>query len=104
LIKSIIIFFIILTNVTFAEIKKITIVGNARVSSATIESLFDKKIIKIDTKYINNLNKKIYDKDFFMGPFAATASGTPNVKRPSAEDDGTRNITPPHFYPFHEFD
>jgi outer membrane protein insertion porin family len=65
LIRSIIIFFIILTNVTFAEIKKITIVGNARVSSATIESLVDKKIINIDTIYINNLTKKIYDTDFF---------------------------------------
>ena len=65
MIRSIIIFFIILTNVTFAEIKKITIVGNARVSSATIESLVDKKIINIDTIYINNLTKKIYDTDFF---------------------------------------
>ena len=65
MIKSIIIFFIILTNVTFAEIKKINIVGNARVSSATIESLVDKKIINIDTIYINNLTKKIYDTDFF---------------------------------------
>jgi outer membrane protein insertion porin family len=65
LIRSIIIFFIILTNVTFAEIKKINIVGNARVSSATIESLVDKKIINIDTIYINNLTKKIYDTDFF---------------------------------------
>jgi outer membrane protein insertion porin family len=65
LIRSIIIFFIILTNVTFAEIKKITIVGNARVSSATIESIVDKKIINIDTIYINNLTKKIYDTDFF---------------------------------------
>jgi outer membrane protein insertion porin family len=65
LIRSIIIFFIILTNITFAEIKKITIVGNARVSSATIESLVDKKIINIDTIYINNLTKKIYDTDFF---------------------------------------
>jgi outer membrane protein insertion porin family len=65
LIRSIIIFFIILTNVTFAEIKKITIVGNARVSSATIESLVDKKISNIDTIYINNLTKKIYDTDFF---------------------------------------
>ena len=63
--RSIIIFFIILTNVTFAEIKKINIVGNARVSSATIESLVDKKIINIDTIYINNLTKKIYDTDFF---------------------------------------
>jgi outer membrane protein insertion porin family len=65
LIRSIIIFFLILTNVTFAEIKKINIVGNARVSSATIESLVDKKISNIDTIYINNLTKKIYDTDFF---------------------------------------
>ena len=65
MIKSIIIFFIILTNVTFAEIKKINIVGNARVSSATIESLVDKKISNIDAIYINNLTKKIYDTDFF---------------------------------------
>ena len=64
MIRSIIIFFIILTNVTFAEIKKINIVGNARVSSATIESLVDKKISKIDTIFINNLTKKIYDTDF----------------------------------------
>jgi outer membrane protein insertion porin family len=65
LLRSIIIFFIILTNVTFAEIKKINIVGNARVSAATIESLVDKKISNIDTIYINNLTKKIYDTDFF---------------------------------------
>ena len=65
MIRSIIIFFIILTNVTFAEIKKINIVGNGRVSTATIESLIDKKINNIDTIYINNLTKKIYDTDFF---------------------------------------
>jgi outer membrane protein insertion porin family len=65
LIRSIIIFFIILTNVTFAEIKKINIVGNARVSSSTIESLVDKKTSNIDSIYINNLTKKIYDTDFF---------------------------------------
>jgi outer membrane protein insertion porin family len=63
--RSIIIFFIILTNVTFAEIKKINIVGNARVSSPTIESLVDKKTSNIDSIYINNLTKKIYDTDFF---------------------------------------
>ena len=65
MIRSIIIFFIILTNVSFAEIKKINIVGNARVSSATIESLVDKKTNNIDSIYINNLTKKIYDTDFF---------------------------------------
>jgi outer membrane protein insertion porin family len=65
LIRSIIIFLIVLTNVTFAEIKKINIVGNARISSATIESLVDKKISNIDSIYINNLTKKIFDTDFF---------------------------------------
>ena len=65
MIKSIIIFFIILTNVLFAEIKKVNIVGNARVSSTTIESLVDKKTSNIDSIYINNLTKKIYDTDFF---------------------------------------
>jgi outer membrane protein insertion porin family len=65
LIRSIIIFFIILTNVSFAEVKKINIAGNARVSSATIESLVDKKTSNIDSIYINNLTKKIYDTDFF---------------------------------------
>ena len=65
MIRSIIIFFIILTNVSFAEVKKINIAGNARVSSATIESLVDKKISNIDSIYINNLTKKIYDTDFF---------------------------------------
>ena len=65
MIRSIIIFFIILTNFSFAEIKKVNIVGNARVSSATIESLVDKKTSNIDSIYINNLTKKIYDTDFF---------------------------------------
>jgi outer membrane protein insertion porin family len=49
----------------FAEIKKINIVGNVRVNSSTIESLVDKKISNIDSIYINNLTKKIYDTDFF---------------------------------------
>jgi outer membrane protein insertion porin family len=65
LIRSLIIFFVILTNVSFAEIKKINIVGNVRVSSTTIESLVDKKTSSIDSIYINNLTKKIYDTDFF---------------------------------------
>ena len=65
MIRSIIIFFVILTNATFAEIKKINIVGNTRVNSATIESLVDKKIINVDSIYVNNLTKKIYDTDFF---------------------------------------
>jgi len=65
LIRLLIIFFLILANTSFAEIKKINIVGNTRVGSATIESLVDRKIINIDTIYINNLTKKIYDTDFF---------------------------------------
>ena len=63
--RYIIIFFLILTNTVFAEIKKINIVGNVRVNSSTIESLVDKKISNIDSIYINNLTKKIYDTDFF---------------------------------------
>ena len=65
MIRSIIIFFLILTNTAFAEIKKINIIGNVRVNSSTIESLVDKKIPNIDSIYINNLTKKIYDTDFF---------------------------------------
>ena len=63
--RFIIIFFLILTNSLFAEIKKVNIVGNARVNSNTIESLVDKKAVNIDSIYINNLTKKIYDTDFF---------------------------------------
>ena len=65
MIRFLVIFFFILTSGSFAEIKKVNIVGNARVSSATIESLVDKKISNIDSIYINNLTKKIYDTDFF---------------------------------------
>jgi outer membrane protein insertion porin family len=65
LIRSIIVFLLILTNNLFAEIKKINITGNVRVNSSTIESLVDKKISNIDSIYINNLTKKIYDTDFF---------------------------------------
>ena len=63
--RSIIVFFLILTSTLFAEIKKVDIVGNKRVNSTTIDSLVDKKIINIDSIYINNLTKKIYDTDFF---------------------------------------
>jgi outer membrane protein insertion porin family len=65
LIRLLIIFFLILTNTSFAEIKNINIIGNARVNTSTIESLIDKKATKLDTIYINNLTKKIYDTDFF---------------------------------------
>jgi outer membrane protein insertion porin family len=57
--------FIFLTNNSFSEIKKVVIVGNARVSSNTIESLVDKKVSNVDSIYINNITKKIYDTDFF---------------------------------------
>ena len=62
LIVFILLFF---TNNSFSEIKKIIIVGNTRVSSNAIESLVDKKISNVDSIYINNLTKKIYDTDFF---------------------------------------
>ena len=57
--------FLFLTSNSFSEIKKVVIIGNARVSSNTIESLVDKKVSNFDSIYINNLTKKIYDTDFF---------------------------------------
>ncbi|MEY3907260.1 MAG: outer membrane protein omp1 [Pseudomonadota bacterium] len=63
--RFIIIFFLLLTNSLFAEIKKVSVIGNVRVNTSTIESLVDKKIANVDSIYINNLTKKIYDTDFF---------------------------------------
>ncbi len=65
MIRFIIVFFLILTNSVLAEIKKVNILGNVRVNSTTIETLVDKKISNIDSIYINNLTKKIYDTDLF---------------------------------------
>ena len=67
MIRILTIFFLLFffTNNSFSEIKKVVIVGNARVNSNTIESLVDKKVSNIDSIYINNLTKKIYDTDFF---------------------------------------
>jgi outer membrane protein insertion porin family len=65
LIKFLILFFFILTTSSFSEIKKVSIVGNLRVNSNTIVSLVDKKTGNVDSIYINNLTKKIYDTDFF---------------------------------------
>ena len=65
MIKFLVVFFFLLTNISFSEIKKVTIAGNTRVNSNTIESLVDKKIINVDSIYINNLTKKIYDTEFF---------------------------------------
>jgi len=65
LIRFLVIFFFILTSSSFAEIKKVNIIGNSRVNSNTIDLLVDKKINNIDSIYINNLTKKIYDTDFF---------------------------------------
>jgi len=64
LIRVLIIFFILTTS-SFSEIKKVNIVGNKRVNSNTIESLVDKKILNVDSIFINNLTKKIYDTEFF---------------------------------------
>lgn len=65
MIRFIIILFLIITNISFAEIKKVNIVGNSRVNSSTIELLVDKKTTEVNSIYINNLTKKIFDTDFF---------------------------------------
>jgi outer membrane protein insertion porin family len=64
-IKYLLIFLLILTSNSFSQIKKVNIVGNQRVNSNTIESFVDKKTSIIDTIYINNLTRKIYDTEFF---------------------------------------
>ena len=61
----IIFFLLILTSYSFADIKQVKILGNKRVSSSTIEALVDKKITQIDSFYINNLTRKIYNTEFF---------------------------------------
>jgi len=65
LIRFFVLFFFILTTISFAEIKKVNIVGNSRVNSNTIETLVDKKITNVDSIFINNLTKRIYDTEFF---------------------------------------
>jgi outer membrane protein insertion porin family len=65
LIRFVILLFFIFTNGSYAELKKVNIIGNTRVNSSTIESLVDKKNSNIDSVYINNLTKKIYDTEFF---------------------------------------
>ena len=62
---KIIFFLLTLTTFAFAEIKQVKILGNKRVSSNTIEALVDKKITQIDSIFINNLTRKIYNTEFF---------------------------------------
>ena len=61
----IILFLLILTSYSFANIKEVKIFGNKRVSSNTIEAFVDKKNTQIDTFYINNLTRIIYNTEFF---------------------------------------
>jgi outer membrane protein insertion porin family len=61
----IILFLLILSAQALAEIKEVKILGNKRVSSNTIDTLVDKKITEIDSIYINNLTRKIYNTEFF---------------------------------------
>jgi len=63
--KFIFIFLFFLINNSYADINKIDISGNLRVSSSTIENLINKKTTNVDSVYINNLTKKIYDTEFF---------------------------------------
>ena len=65
MLKFVFIFLLLLINNSFSEVKKVDISGNFRVSAATIENLVNKKITNIDSIYINNLTKKIYDTEFF---------------------------------------
>ena len=66
MIRFFVLFFFILTTSSFAEIKKVNIVGNSRVNSNTIETLVDKKITNVDSIYINNLTKKFMIQNFSL--------------------------------------
>ena len=61
----IIFFLLILTGHTLADIKEVKILGNKRVSANTIEALVDKKVTEVNSIYINNLTRKIYNTEFF---------------------------------------
>ena len=65
MVKFIFIILFLLINNSYADINKIDISGNLRVSSSTIENLVNKKTKNVDSIYINNLTKKIYDTEFF---------------------------------------
>jgi outer membrane protein insertion porin family len=65
MLKFVFIFLLLFINNSFSEVKKVDISGNLRVSTITIENLVNKKITNIDSIYINNLTKKIYDTEFF---------------------------------------
>ena len=62
---KIFVFLLIFTSQAFAEIKQVQILGNKRVSSNTIENLIDKKVSNVNSIYINNLTRLIYNTDFF---------------------------------------
>ena len=62
---KIFLFLLIFTSQAFAEIKQVKILGNKRVSSNTIENLIDKKVSDVNSIYINNLTRLIYNTDFF---------------------------------------
>ena len=66
MIRFFVLFFFILTSISFAEIKKVNIVGNFRVNSNTIETLVDKKITNVDSIFINNLTKKFMIQNFSL--------------------------------------
>jgi len=52
-------------NKAFSQINKIIVTGNSRVSTTTIENFLDKKEKKIDSVFIDELTKKIYNSDLF---------------------------------------
>ena len=65
MLKFVFILLFLLTSNSFSEIKKIDISGNLRVNSITIENLINRNVTNVDSVYINNITKKIYDTEFF---------------------------------------
>ena len=55
MIRFLAVFFFILTSSSFAEIKKVNIIGNSRVNSNTIDLLVD----KLDRQILKHKEKKV---------------------------------------------
>jgi len=58
-------FTFLFSNISYSQIKKIIIEGNLRIPTATIENYVINKDQNVDSNYINNLSKNLFDTNFF---------------------------------------
>jgi len=58
-------FYFLFSSISYSQIKKIVIEGNLRIPTLTIENYVINKDQNIDSNYINNLSKNLFDTNFF---------------------------------------